>query len=166
MKFASKLLLATFPTRIDIPEEQRVALVALMNATLKSTICASLAVKFAHWNVKGGGFHPIHKLFDDIYEHLLDAGDTIAERITALGGVAEGLYQMLGEQPVYQAIQPGQDVTSHIQAVADTLGNVINQYRKASELSGNMDLNTQDVYISLGRDIEKDLYFIEATENG
>jgi DNA-binding ferritin-like protein len=73
---------------------------------------------------------------------------------------------MLGEQPVYQAIQPGQDVTSHIQAVADTLGNVINQYRKASELSGNMDLNTQDVYISLGRDIEKDLYFIEATENG
>jgi DNA-binding ferritin-like protein len=83
-----------------------------------------------------------------------------------MGGVAEGLYQTLGEQPVYQAIQPGQAVASHIQAVADTLGNVINQYRKASELSGNMDLNTQDVYISLGRDIEKDLYFIEATENG
>jgi len=47
-------------------------------------------VKWAHWNVKGLHFIQLHELFDAIASHLEEQTDSIAERITTLGGVANG----------------------------------------------------------------------------
>ena len=38
-----------------------------------------------HWNVVGEDFYQLHKLFQEQYNALFDAADTIAERIRALG---------------------------------------------------------------------------------
>jgi len=46
--------------------------------------------KIAHWNVKGEDLYQLHLLFDSIAEHVEDAIDLIAERVTALGGRANG----------------------------------------------------------------------------
>lgn len=43
-----------------------------------------------HWNVKGKWFGPLHKLFNDQYEQLLDIVDVIAERIRILGFTPAG----------------------------------------------------------------------------
>ena len=47
-------------------------------------------VKQAHWNVKGPHFISLHELFDKISDVVLEQIDEIAERITSLGGTAEG----------------------------------------------------------------------------
>jgi starvation-inducible DNA-binding protein len=38
-----------------------------------------------HWNVRGAEFSALHKLFNDQYDEIWGAVDTIAERIRALG---------------------------------------------------------------------------------
>jgi starvation-inducible DNA-binding protein len=43
-----------------------------------------------HWNVKGKWFGPLHKLFNDQYEQLLEIADLVAERIRMLGFDAAG----------------------------------------------------------------------------
>ena len=69
------------PTRIDIPDGMRSAVVELLNARLADAIDLSSQMKQAHWNVKGPSFIALHELFDI---------DDIAERISALGGTARG----------------------------------------------------------------------------
>lgn len=150
------------PTRINISNDSRNDLVSILNNTLKQTNASILITKFAHWNVKGAGFHPTHKLFDEIYELLADSVDTIAERITALGGVAEGL--PVDVPPMHYGASGSDTVEVHFKAMADMIGNLSNTYQKAASDAGKLlDLNTQDVYITLGRDVEKQLYFLEAT---
>jgi starvation-inducible DNA-binding protein len=41
-----------------------------------------------HWNVTGSMFQPLHQMFEEQYQELAQAVDTIAERIRALGRFA------------------------------------------------------------------------------
>src|SRR5436853_5968223 len=79
-----------FETSVNISPENRQKLIALMNARLADSMDLFSQTKFAHWNVKGKDFYQLHLLFDEIAEHVEDSVDTIAERITALGGRADG----------------------------------------------------------------------------
>src|SRR6266511_3486675 len=69
----------TFTTRIDIPEQSRRLLIELLNARLADAFDLYSQLKQAHWNVKGSDFI-----------QLLEHVDAIAERATALGGLALG----------------------------------------------------------------------------
>ena len=80
-------------TRIDLPAETRSRLIPLLNRRLADAIDLSLQAKQAHWNVKGPGFIALHELFDRIAGEIDDHVDELAERITALGGTAEGTVQ-------------------------------------------------------------------------
>src|SRR5213080_1070979 len=80
----------TFSTRIDIVYSSRDELVELLNARLADTFDLYSQLKQAHWNVKGSDFIQLHELYDQIAEAVLEYVDTIAERATALGGLALG----------------------------------------------------------------------------
>jgi starvation-inducible DNA-binding protein len=43
-----------------------------------------------HWNVSGASFMELHKLFQGQYSELEEIADTVAERISKLGGKAVG----------------------------------------------------------------------------
>ena len=47
-------------------------------------------VKKHHWMVVGPEYLPVHKFLDEIADHARIAGDHLAERMTALGGVPTG----------------------------------------------------------------------------
>src|SRR6476646_3120699 len=79
-----------FPTRNDIPADNRTKLVSILNQHLADTVDLMSQTKFAHWNVKGPNFYQLHLLFDELAEKLEQHVDEIAERATALGGVAMG----------------------------------------------------------------------------
>ena len=81
------------PTRIDIPAEARSRLIPLLNGRLADAIDLHLQAKQAHWNVKGPGFIALHELFDRIAGEIDGHVDELAERVTALGGTAEGTLQ-------------------------------------------------------------------------
>ena len=84
----------TFSTRIDIPASSREELVQLLNARLADTFDLYSQLKQAHWNVKGSDFIQLHLLYDEIAESVIEFVDAIAERATALGGLALGTARM------------------------------------------------------------------------
>ena len=154
-----------FTTRINIPEENIKPIVGKLNKDLAITMQAQMVVKFAHWNVKGDGFHPTHLLFDEIYELVADFSDTIAERITALGGIAEGKPERVMDVTGYNYGATAYDnVRNHIEAMADYISDVSNSLRDGISVCGaNKDLVSQDVYIELCRKLDKYVYFLEAS---
>ncbi len=79
-----------FSSSVGVPENNRQALIALLNLRLADSTDLRSQVKWAHWNVKGLHFIQLHQLFDSLASHLEEQTDTIAERITTLGGVANG----------------------------------------------------------------------------
>ena len=64
--------------------------VQLLEKHLADLIAASLAVQQAHWNVAGGNFIGLHKLFGKVYGHLQAQVDEVAERISFFGGNVKG----------------------------------------------------------------------------
>src|SRR6266545_3280239 len=80
----------TFTTRIDIPEQSRRLLIELLNARLADAFDLYSQLKQAHWNVKGSDFIQLHELYDTVAADVLEHVDAIAERATALGGLALG----------------------------------------------------------------------------
>src|SRR4026209_2573628 len=84
----------TFETRIDISADAREKLVELLNARLADSFDLYSQLKQAHWNVKGSYFIQLHELYDAVAESVLEFVDTIAERATALGGLALGTARM------------------------------------------------------------------------
>src|SRR5215813_12659389 len=84
----------TFQTKIDLPQDIRQKAIALLNQQLADTLDLFSQIKQAHWNVKGMHFMQLHEFFDTLAEGVEDYVDLLAERVTALGGVALGTARM------------------------------------------------------------------------
>jgi len=154
----------TFSTRIDIVEASREELVQLLNARLADTFDLYSQLKQAHWNVKGSDFIQLHKLYDDVAESVLEYVDMIAERATALGGLALGTARMaatvstLDEYPV-GAVE-GMDTVS---AIADRLAAYGASVRAAIDAAVDLhDQDTADLFTEVSRAVDKHLWFVEA----
>ena len=79
-----------YQSRIDLSAEIREKVISILNITLATTIDLKTQTKQAHWNVKGRNFISLHELFDEMAGELEEYIDIIAERVTALAGVAYG----------------------------------------------------------------------------
>ena len=154
----------TFSTRIDIGDETRNEIVELLNARLADTFDLYSQLKQAHWNIKGSDFIQLHELYDTVAESVLDFVDEIAERATALGGLALGTARMaaaastLEEYPI-DAVEGMDTVT----AIADRLGAYGASIRAGIENALELDdQDTADLFIEVSRAIDKHLWFVEA----
>jgi starvation-inducible DNA-binding protein len=81
--------LRNIPTGLD--EETRKQSVENLNQVLADTIMLASMYKKHHWQVSGHTFYQLHLLFDKHYEEQQALVDTIAERISLLGGVTNGM---------------------------------------------------------------------------
>ena len=154
----------TFTTRIDIPEEAREQLIELLNARLADTFDLYSQVKQAHWNVKGSDFIQLHELYDLVAADVIEYVDTIAERATALGGLALGTARMaakastLDEYPL-DAVD-GMDTVAIVADRLAAYGALAREgIDKATELE---DMDTADLFTDVSRTIDKHLWFVEA----
>ena len=154
----------TFETRIDIPAGNRQKLIALLNARLADSIDLYSQTKFAHWNVKGKDFYQVHLLFDAIADHVEEAIDLIAERVTALGGVANGTLRAaaaVSSLSEYDLSAHGS--MEHVYALLNQLATVANSVREAIDQSDELeDKATADLFTEIVREMDKDIYFLEA----
>ena len=150
--------------RIDLPESVRSAMIELLQARLADAVDLSTQAKQAHWNVKGPNFISLHQLFDDVTDSARDYSDTMAERITALGGTAEGTARVaaarstLAEYPLH--INEG---VAHAAALADALaafGKLVRANIAAAEGAGDAD--TADIFTEVSRGTDKILWMVEA----
>jgi starvation-inducible DNA-binding protein len=154
----------TFHTRIDIEPDAREELVELLNARLADVFDLYSQLKQAHWNVKGSDFVQLHLLFDTVAEDVLEHVDEIAERATALGGLALGTARLaasastLDEYPL-DAVE-GMEVVA---VVADRLAAFGEHVRADIDTaSGLGDMDTADLFTQVSRAIDKHLWFVEA----
>jgi len=156
-----------FVNRIDLDEETRVDVVQTLNQSLADTTDLMTQVKHAHWNVKGPQFHELHLLFDDQAEILAEQADTIAERATALGGHAMGTARMAAE---HSRIDEMSDVVTgeeYLEALADRFATHAENLRENIDLTLDQgDAGTSDMYTELSREIDKQLWFLEAHLQG
>jgi starvation-inducible DNA-binding protein len=156
------------PTKNDIPTEKRNALAQLLNERLADLIDLQLQAKQAHWNVKGPTFIALHELFDSVSEEAEEFVDTVAERIVALGGIAEGTVSAVGKRtklPAYPvSITSGRD---HVEALSTALAAVGKAVRAAIDRATELgDADTADLFTGVSRDIDKKLWFVEAHLHG
>jgi starvation-inducible DNA-binding protein len=154
-----------FATRIDLPEDKREQLVELLNQQLADTLDLYTQTKQAHWNVKGSEFYQLHELFDEIAAPLLGFADEIAERATALGGLALGTARMaaastrLDEYPLDVV-----DSRGHVEALAERYANYAQTTRAAIDtaIEEYGDQGTGDMFNDISRQVDKSLWFLEA----
>lgn len=151
-------------TRNDLPDNTRKAMIALLNARLVDAIDLRLAVKQAHWNVKGPTFIALHELFDDIQGRVATFADDIAERGVALGGMVAGTSQAVAKGtklPPYPTEIA--DEKEHLKALADRIGAFGKLAREAIDTADDAgDRDTADLFTGVSRQMDKDLWFIEA----
>jgi starvation-inducible DNA-binding protein len=153
-----------FDTRNDLPLGTRTKIVKLLNERLADAIDLGTQVKHAHWNVKGPNFIALHELFDKIAENVEEHIDTLAERATALGGIAHGTLAAVARatslKPYPQNVNEG---VAHVKALAAALGTFGARVRAAIDDSTALkDADSADLFTGISREVDKDLWFLEA----
>jgi starvation-inducible DNA-binding protein len=152
------------PTRNDLSAKTRNRIVDLLNGRLADAIDLQLQTKQAHWNVKGPNFIALHELFDKIADEVEGHVDEMAERITSLGGIAEGTVQAVGGRSRLDAYPLGiAEGRAHLEALAGAFARFGNSVRKAIDESAKAgDADTSDLFTGVSRDVDKSLWLLEA----
>ncbi len=157
-----------FSTRNDLDVENRTKLVSLLNDNLADLFDLMSQTKFAHWNVKGPNFIALHKLFDELAEQVEGHVDEVAERATALGGVATGTALQAAESsrvPEFPSgVHKGQEVVA---VLADRFATVGTSVREAIDEADELDDKaTADLFTGIARDLDQSLYVLESHLQG
>jgi starvation-inducible DNA-binding protein len=153
-----------YKSNVGVPEANRQAIIALLNARLADAVDLFTQIKWAHWNLKGMHFIQLHELFDSIAEHVEGHTDTIAERIVALGGVANGTAREVATRSgLKEADLTAADGASQLKWLVHNVAHHANALRQAVNESDDLDDKiTADLFTSETRELDKDLWFLEA----
>ncbi|NDJ52111.1 MAG: DNA starvation/stationary phase protection protein Dps [Chloroflexi bacterium] len=154
----------SFQTQIDIPEESRAEIVTLLNQALANTFDLYSQTKQAHWNVKGMHFIALHQLFDQLADGIFPYADMLAERVTALGGMALGTARMAAEAsslPPYPVeTVEGEEL---VRVLIDRYSAYTAMTRAAVDKTEDLnDMASSDLFVEITREADKFLYFLEA----
>lgn len=154
----------THPTKNDVPTNAKATVIGILNENLAATIDLALATKQAHWNLKGPHFIAIHEMLDQFRDELDTHVDTIAERVTQLGGTALGSVQAVAATTKVPAYPTDiYAVEDHLKALIERYGDVANRVRKAiDETDEAGDPTTADIFTAASRSLDKSLWFLEA----
>lgn len=138
--------------------------IAALQERLVDGIDLALAVKQAHWNLKGPGFIGIHEMLDGFREELDEYNDSVAERITQLGGTARGTTQAVAAETRLEPYPVDiYAIADHLAALIDRYAAYANAVRKnIDETDEAGDAGTADLFTEVSRGVDKQLWFLEA----
>lgn len=151
-------------TKSDLPDGFRRNVIGLLNQLLADALDLGMQARHARWNVKGPCFMALQELFGGVTDHLDRFADDVAERVTALGGVALGTVQVVAKEsrlPKYSAeLVTGR---GHLEALS---GSVACFARVAREALSNADRlgdpSTAAVFTGIARGADRLLGLLEA----
>jgi starvation-inducible DNA-binding protein len=153
-----------YASRIDIADHDRKAAIQVLQARLSDALDLQSQLKQAHWNVRGIAFFGLHQLFDKVHDEVEGFADALAERITTLGGVADGRVQTTAATTqLYEyalQIQAGED---HLRAIAAVLAQFGKSLRSGVDAAAMIpDADTADLLTEVSRATDRQLWFVEA----
>ncbi len=154
----------TYTSRLDLGASVRKQAATLLQARLSDALDLEAQTKQAHWNVKGPHFMQLHELFDSVHSEVEGFVDLIAERITALGHVADGRAQTTAARSsLYEYPLQAVAGTDHLKALSGALaqfGALVRKDIDAATAAGDAD--TADLFTQISRETDKQLWFLEA----
>ena len=162
--FLRRRNMALHNTKIDLSKDKREKIIALLNNRLADASDLKSQAKQAHWNVKGMSFIALHELFDDVATAVEGHIDLIAERITTLGGTAMGTVRLAAENSTLTEY-PHEitDGAAHVDALSTALADFGKAVRKGIDEAADLgDQDTADIFTEVSREIDKQLWFVEA----
>jgi starvation-inducible DNA-binding protein len=151
-------------TRNDLTEKVRRKVINLLAVRLADAIDLGLQCKQAHWNVKGPQFIALHQLFDSIAAVAGGQVDALAERVTALGGTAEGTSQVVAKRTSLDSYPlTATSGPEHLQALAGALASYARLMREAIDTADGLgDKVTADLFTEIAAASDKQLWLVEA----
>lgn len=145
-----------------LDDQTRHKVIDLLNARLSDIVSLTLAVKQAHWNLKGPGFIGVHELLDGAAGRLRESADQMAERAVVLGGHARGTLEEASENTTVDAYPVDLvDIDGHIAALTERYKKVGEAVREAiAEASDAGDAGSEDLFTAVSQTLDKDAWFI------
>jgi starvation-inducible DNA-binding protein len=122
-------------SELGLAQDARTAVVQELSRLLADTAVLSLKTQHFHWNVTGPLFYSLHKLTEAQYEELVEATDTLAERIRALGEFAPGTYSAfsrMSELSQDDAVPPAEEM---VRQLLEDHGTIIRRARASSKVA-------------------------------
>jgi starvation-inducible DNA-binding protein len=131
--------------------------------TLIDLLGLSLVGKQAHWNIVGPRFRSIHLQLDEVVDTARAHSDTVAERAAALGVSPDGRPETIAAAFALPGTKDGwlRD-TEVVELMVSALETAIGRLRERIEATEKADLVTQDLFISITADLEKQRWMFEA----
>ena len=147
-----------------LEDNTRSAMVDVLNDRLADSTDLQVAVKQAHWNVKGPGFIDFHELLDMVADHMRDHSDLMAERAVILGGYARGTIQVANEKSTLEPYPVElEEIKQHAVELRERLMNFGAKVREAIEAADEAgDEDTADLFTEISRVVDKDAWFVGA----
>ncbi len=151
-------------TKNDVSANAKEVAIGLLNARIADAIDLALLTKQAHWNIKGPQFIAVHEMLDGFRDEVDAHVDTMAERITQLGGTALGTLQAAaGGTKLDPYPTDIYAIRDHLAALIERYGAVANAVRRnIDEAAEAGDANTADIFTAVSRGLDKNLWFLEA----
>jgi starvation-inducible DNA-binding protein len=133
-----------------------------LNRTLADLINLGLVAKQAHWNLVGPGFRPLHLLLDELADIAREGGDSVAERVMALGSHADGTVSTVATSNDLPYPGPGAIHSTDVVRSFDAILGVV-----TTRLTNTMgildgDFVSQDLLIGIAGSLEKQAWMIRA----
>jgi len=152
----------------DLPEQTRKQMSQLLNEQIAGLFDLFSQTKQAHWNVKGPQFYQLHLLYDELAEKVLGFVDLMAERVTAMGGVAHGTVRMASESSKLEEFELGPvGSMESVRMLVERYATICQSLREAIDQAEEAkDQDTMDLIVEVSRDLDKSLWFLEAHLQG
>ncbi len=146
----------------------RAAVITMLDARLADSIDLALITKQAHWTVKGPQFIAIHEMLDALRGAVDAYVDTLAERVSTLGGTPHGTVQAVAQRtglPPYPTDISA--IPDHLRALVSRVAAASEAMRRDIDSAANAgDAATADVFTEVTRGLDKWRWFLESHLQG
>lgn len=121
-----------------------------LQQSLVDLIALSLQGKQAHWNIQGENFRSLHLQLDEIIDEVRNAYDEVAERLVAIGGVADGREETVAKTTILEPMEYGALATDKIfvqfeerlSAVSKNIASMIDSVDEYDHMSADILIGT------------------------
>jgi starvation-inducible DNA-binding protein len=106
-----------------------------LEVVLASSYSLMLKTQNYHWNVVGPNFKPLHELFQLQYEDLFLAVDEVAERIRALGSLANGSFENFAKKNLGKKIDNSLDAKGMVSDLISDNESLVKAMKEAIKIA-------------------------------
>jgi starvation-inducible DNA-binding protein len=129
---------------------------------LVDLIDLTLVAKQVHWNLVGSHFRSVHLQLDEVVTLSRNHTDIVAERAAAIGVSPDGRAKTVAEESRLPDVKSGWiNDTDGIRSMTTLLRAIVTRMRQRIDETEEADPVTQDIFLDVARDLEKQAWMFE-----